>query len=116
MGAAPTLWGTFIGTSTGCSSNGSVRYGYTTLATSFVSEPFTLAGLRRVYTAVWAQAPDLGNFRRQVLSTKGFVVEAQRSPAAVAGPAGGRPPQMYRRGDATVLHPPMLRPKEDRQS
>jgi 8-oxo-dGTP diphosphatase len=89
---------------------------YTTLATGFVTEPFTLADLRRVYTAVWAQAPDLGNFRRKVLGTEGFVVEAQRSPAAAAGPAGGRPPQMYRRGDAAVLHPPMLRPKEDRQS
>jgi hypothetical protein len=27
-----------------------------------------------------------------------------------AGPAGGRPPLLYRRGDAGVLHLPMLRP------
>jgi 8-oxo-dGTP diphosphatase len=82
---------------------------YTTLAASFVDEPFTLADLRRVYAAIWGKAPDLGNFRRKVLSTDGFVIEAQRSGAA-AGPAGGRPPLLYRRGPATVMHPPMLRP------
>lgn len=82
---------------------------YTTLAVSFVDEPFTLADLRRVYAAVWGKAPDLGNFRRKVLSTEGFVTEAERSPAA-AGPAGGRPPLLYRRGPATLIHPPMLRP------
>ena len=83
-----------------------------------MTEPFTLAELRRVYTAVWAQAPDLGNFRRKVLGTEGFVVEAQRSHQAAAGTAGGRPPLLYRRGDAVILHPPMLRPIEaanDRQ-
>lgn len=83
---------------------------YTTLAASFVAEPFTLADLRRVYAAVWGQAPDLGNFRRKALGTEGFVVEAQRSQAP-AGPAGGRPPLLYRRGSAAILHPPMLRPQ-----
>jgi len=91
---------------------------YTTLAVSFVEEPFTLADLRRVYTAVWGTAPDLGNFRRKVLGTAGLVVEARRSPLAAAGPAGGRPPLLYRRGSAAILQPPMLRPIEaanDRQ-
>ncbi|HVB44939.1 MAG TPA: NUDIX domain-containing protein [Streptosporangiaceae bacterium] len=83
---------------------------YTTLAASFVDEPFTLADLRRVYEAVWGNAPDLGNFRRKVLSTEGFVIEADRSPAA-AVPAAGRPPLLYRRGRATFMHPPMLRPQ-----
>jgi 8-oxo-dGTP diphosphatase len=86
---------------------------YTALATSFVEEPFTLADLRRVYAAVWGKAPDLGNFRRKVLGTEGFVIEAQRSGTAAAGPAGGRPPLMYRRGEAVTLYPPMLRPRED---
>lgn len=86
---------------------------YTTLATSFIEEPFTLADLRRVYAAVWGKAPDLGNFRRKVLGTEGFVIEAQRSGTAAAGPAGGRPPLMYRRGEAVVLYPPMLRPREE---
>lgn len=81
---------------------------YTTLAASFVREPFTLADLRRVYAAVWGHAPDIANFRRKVLATPGFVTQADRSPAA-AGEAGGRPPLLYRRGTATLLHPPMLR-------
>ena len=81
---------------------------YTTLAASFVTAPFTIADLRRVYTAVWGHAPDLANFRRKVLSTPGFVIEAARSQTA-AGPAGGRPPLLYRQGGATTLHPPMLR-------
>jgi 8-oxo-dGTP diphosphatase len=84
---------------------------YTTLAASFVDEPFTLADLRRVYTAIWGKTPDLGNFRRKVLATDGFVVEAERATAS-AGPAGGRPPLLYRRGPATHLHPPMLRPSD----
>ncbi|MGD0606779.1 MAG: NUDIX domain-containing protein [Streptosporangiaceae bacterium] len=85
---------------------------YTTLATAFVDEPFTLAELRRVYAAVWGNAPDLGNFRRKVLGTDGFVVESERSQAAAAGAAGGRPPLLYRRGHAATLHPPLLRPAE----
>jgi 8-oxo-dGTP diphosphatase len=87
---------------------------YTTLAAAFTDEPFTLADLRRVYAAVWGSAPDLANFRRKVLGTEGFVVEAQRSPVAAAGAAGGRPPLLYRRGPATTLHPPLLRPTEPR--
>ena len=46
----------------------------------------------------------------KVLGTEGFVVEAQRSTVAAAGAAGGRPPLLYRRGCATTLHPPLLRP------
>jgi 8-oxo-dGTP diphosphatase len=84
---------------------------YTPLAASFVEEPFTLADLRRVYAAIWGKAPDLGNFRRKVLTTEGFVIGEERSPAA-AGPAGGRPPLLYRRGPATRMHPPMLRPAD----
>ena len=72
---------------------------YTSLATEFVDEPFTLDDLRRVYTAVWGVAPDLATFRRKVLSTDGFVV---------AEPGSG--PQLYRRGEAVLLHPAMLRP------
>jgi 8-oxo-dGTP diphosphatase len=86
---------------------------YTTLAASFVEEPFTLADLCRVYAAVWGTAPDLGNFRRKLLGTPGFVIEAQRSSVAAAGPAGGRPPLLYRRGDADILHPPMFRTREE---
>ncbi|MDX6203297.1 MAG: 8-oxo-dGTP diphosphatase [Frankiales bacterium] len=81
---------------------------YTTLAAEFVQEPFSLAELRRVYQAVWGTAPDLGNFRRKVLSTEGFVVPLEKAHRS-ATEAGGRPPLLYRRGDAQWLYPPMLR-------
>nr|WP_264674171.1 hypothetical protein [Nocardioides lijunqiniae] len=64
--------------------------------------------MRAVYTAVWGVPPDLGNFRRKVLGTAGFV-----RPTGDTGPAsesGGRKALLYRRGDATAIQPPMLRP------
>ncbi len=81
---------------------------YTTLALQFVVEPFSLADLRRVYLAVWGSAPDLANFRRKVLSTPGFVQPVKRSTRA-ASRAGGRPPELYRRGTADVISPPLTR-------
>ena len=80
---------------------------YTTLATAFVDEPFTLPELRGVYDAVWGQAPDLANFRRKVLSTTGFVLEV--TGARLVAHAPGRPATHYRKGRATTLHPPILR-------
>jgi 8-oxo-dGTP diphosphatase len=85
---------------------------YTTLAAQFVPEPFSLAELRRVYQAVWGTAPDLGNFRRKVLSTEDFVVAVEKAERP-ATDAGGRPPLLYRRGEAQWLYPPMLRPTAD---
>lgn len=84
---------------------------YTSLAASFVEEPFTLAELRRVYEAVWGVDLHVGNFRRKVLSTPGFVTVADEDdPSGRARRTGGRPATLYRRGGATVLHPAMLRP------
>lgn len=80
---------------------------YTTLATQFVTEPFTLAELRGVYAAVWGVAPDLGNFRRKVLSTDGFVVQTDERAASRGGPK----PLLFTRGSATALQPAMLRPR-----
>lgn len=80
---------------------------YTTLATEFVAEPFTLPELRRVYAAVWGTPPDLGNFRRKVLGTEGFVVATDTTGGAAEG--GGRPALLYRRGPAVVVQPPMVR-------
>jgi 8-oxo-dGTP diphosphatase len=85
---------------------------YTTLAAEFVQEPFSLAELRRVYQAVWGAAPDLGNFRRKVLSTEGFVVPVEKADRPPSD-AGGRPPLLYRRGGAQWRYPPMLRPGAD---
>jgi len=79
---------------------------YTTLATAFVDEPFTLPELRDVYEAVWGSAPDLANFWRKVLGTDGFVIEAGEQPPP-HGP--GRPAIPYRRGPALHLHPPIMR-------
>ena len=78
---------------------------YTTLATAFLDEPFTLGELRRVYEAVWGESLHEGNFRRKVLSTPGFV-----EPTGETAPTDGRPAALYRRGAATRLHPPILRP------
>ena len=81
---------------------------YTTLAAQFVREPFSLADLHRVYAAVWGRAPELGNFRRKVLSTDGFVVPDERADRAPSD-AGGRPPLLFRRGPAQWLTPPLMR-------
>jgi 8-oxo-dGTP diphosphatase len=80
---------------------------YTALATALLTEPFTLGELRSVYEAVWALELDPANFRRKVLATPGLVVPD--GGVAPSGPAGGRPAQRYRRGDAVRLHPAMLR-------
>jgi 8-oxo-dGTP diphosphatase len=82
---------------------------YTSLATAFVAEPFTLGDLRRVYEAVWGVELDAANFRRKVVSTRDFVVPAEG--LAPPGPGGGRPAKRYGRGRASRLHPAMLRPE-----
>lgn len=81
---------------------------YTSLAASFTEEPFTLGELRRIYEAVWGCPLHAPNFRRKVLSTPGFVVPLQER--SEPGEAGGRPAQLFRRGDAQLLHPAYLRP------
>jgi 8-oxo-dGTP diphosphatase len=83
---------------------------YTSLATSFVDEPFSLSELRRVYEAVWGIGLDPANFRRKVLSTPGFVEAAGRRNAPAGG---GRPAELYRAGGATELHPPLTRASSD---
>lgn len=79
---------------------------YTTLATRFVTEPFSLKDLYRVYQAVWGVAPALPVFRRKVLSTNGFVVPAPASDDR-------EPTLLYLRGSADVLQPAMLRSAPD---
>jgi 8-oxo-dGTP diphosphatase len=79
---------------------------YTPLATSFCGEEFTIAELRRVYEVVWGTELDPRNFHRKVSSTDGFLEATGRTTTR----DGGRPAQVYRRGRANALHPPMLRP------
>jgi len=79
---------------------------YTPLGAAFCPPEFTVARLREVYEAVWGRPLDPRNFHRKVTSTPGFVAPVgQRT-----GGARGRPAELYRRGAATTLYPPLLRP------
>ena len=78
---------------------------YTTLATAFCPPEFTISQLRRVYEAVWGTSPDPRNFSRKVTSTPDFLVPT----GSKVSSGRGRPGQLFRRGPATALHPPMLR-------
>jgi 8-oxo-dGTP diphosphatase len=80
---------------------------YTALGAAFCREEFTVADLRRVYEIVWGTALDPRNFHRKVTGAERFLVET----GAVTSSGGGRPAQLYRRGLAVLLHPPMLRPR-----
>jgi 8-oxo-dGTP diphosphatase len=81
---------------------------YTTLATRFVTEPFSITDLRHVYRSVWGHEPDPANFRRKILATPGFLIPAPQPPRSPGG-AGGRPPTLYLRGTAASVYPPLLR-------
>jgi 8-oxo-dGTP diphosphatase len=78
---------------------------YSTIGTAFCGEDFTIADLRRVYEVVWGRRLDPGNFHRKVTGADGFVEETGEH---VTG-RGGRPAQLYRRGPAALLHPPLTR-------
>ncbi|PRX50959.1 8-oxo-dGTP diphosphatase [Prauserella shujinwangii] len=78
---------------------------YTTLATAFCDEEFTVAELREVYEIVWGEIIDPRNFHRKVTGAKDFLVPTGRKTTR----NGGRPAELYRRGTATLLHPAFLR-------
>lgn len=77
---------------------------YTTMASHFCAKEFTMAELRSVYEAAWGVTLDPRNFARKVLGSKGFVTEC-----GTRSGARGRPAALYRAGEATMLHPPILR-------
>lgn len=79
---------------------------YTNLACAFTDEVFTLRELQAVYEAVWGAPLHVPNFRRKATRTPGFVVATDET--TTGGPS--RPARLYRAGDATTLHPPLLRP------
>jgi len=86
---------------------------YTPLATAFCGAEFTIPELRAVYEAVWGEELHAGNFHRKVLSVPGFV-EGTGETTQTGGPRGGPRARLYRRGDARLLHPALLRPgRED---
>lgn len=78
---------------------------YTPLATAFCPAEFTITELRHVYEVVWGTTLDPRNFHRKVTRTDGFLVET----GATTTRDGGRPARLHRLGDATTLHPPLLR-------
>ncbi|MBT2490369.1 NUDIX hydrolase [Streptomyces sp. ISL-96] len=82
---------------------------YTCLATAFCPPEFTLGELQQVYETVWGVALDRPNFRRKVLASPGFVEPVEGAPRRTGG--RGKPAALHRAGNATTLHPPLLRPE-----
>jgi len=78
---------------------------YSPLATAFCADEFTISELRGIYEAVWGTPLDPRNFHRKVTKTDGFVVPV----GATTTRDGGRPAQLFQRGPATFLYPPLSR-------
>jgi ADP-ribose pyrophosphatase YjhB (NUDIX family) len=78
---------------------------YTTVATAFCAEPFSVADLRRIYESAWGLALDPSNFRRKVTRAENFIEPT----GEFRGSEVGRPAALYRRGTAQLLYPPILR-------
>ncbi|RAY16334.1 NUDIX hydrolase [Actinomadura craniellae] len=83
---------------------------YTTLATAFCGDSFTVSELQDVYEAVWGVSLDRRNFNRKVTHAAGFIEPTGQKRQSAAG----RPAVLYRRGPAATLSPPMLRATIDR--
>ncbi|CAM3674615.1 hypothetical protein MYFR107205_22035 [Mycolicibacterium frederiksbergense] len=58
-----------------------------------------------MYEIIWGTTLDSSNFHRKVTGAAGFLVPVGRTP----GRDGGRPAQLYRRGELRLLHPAMMR-------
>lgn len=80
---------------------------YTPLAAAFCSPTFTISELRRVYELTWNVTIDPGNFRRKVSMIQGFIVPTGKQRKNIDG---GRPAELYQRGRAKALNPPIRRP------
>lgn len=78
---------------------------YSTLATAFCPEEFTVGELREVYNTVWDKELDARNFHRKVTGAEGFLIATGERTTR----AGGRPAMLYRAGKADELYPPILR-------
>ena len=78
---------------------------YSPLATAFCADEFTVAELRHVYEVVWGTDIDPRNFHRKVTGSPGFLEPTGKQTSR----NGGRPAQLYRRGQAQVLNPPISR-------
>lgn len=79
---------------------------YTSLGAAFCPPEFTIAELRRVYEIVWGRPLDPRNFHRKITGVPDLLVPTGNRTSR----DGGRPAALYRRGPATLMHPPLLRP------
>ncbi|HKJ11402.1 MAG TPA: NUDIX domain-containing protein [Ornithinimicrobium sp.] len=77
---------------------------YTSLGATLCPPEFTVAQLRAVYEAVWGRPVDPRNFHRKVTQAPGFLRPTGRTTTD-----GGRPAQLYRRGESARLNPPITR-------
>ena len=67
---------------------------YTTVATEFLADEFTLGDLRHVYEVVWGHPMDPGNFQRKMKTTENVLEETG---ATRPSPVGrGRPASVFR--------------------
>lgn len=80
---------------------------YTNLAATFLEEPFTIADLRRVYEEVWNTKIHAANFRRKILSADNVIKEVPGKGESVF--EGGRTAQLYKRGESTLMMPPIMK-------
>ncbi|MFE1592887.1 NUDIX domain-containing protein [Nocardia sp. NPDC058705] len=80
---------------------------YTTIATNFCPEEFTISELRAVYEAVWGLELDRANFHRKVKNATEFIVETGNVRPGAEGRLG-RPAKLYRAGDGDELSSPIL--------
>ncbi len=78
---------------------------YSSLGAAFCPPLFTVAQLRAVYEAVWGQRLDPRNFHRKVTRTPGFLNPTGETTTA----NGGRPAQLFTRGQREMLNPPITR-------
>lgn len=85
---------------------------YTTVAADFCPRKFTISDLRKVYDAIWGVDLNPQNFQRRVREVKGFVVPTHE----LRDGRPGRPAELFRRGSAETLDPPMLRPRQRRDA
>lgn len=79
---------------------------YTTLAAALLPEEFTIGDLRRVYESVWGVSLHHSNFARKVRSVAGFVEPTGRRTATSGAP------ELFRKGPASIMMPPLMRPEE----
>ena len=80
---------------------------YSTVATSFCEDQFTMSELRAVYETVWGTKLDPGNFQRKVQQAEGFVIPLDKK--TEPGTSGGRPATLFRAGPAKTIQPPISR-------